>query len=119
MVMLGVIALLVFGPSRLPEIAKAAGEGLRTFRKAAQDLKDEVRDAIEAEDEEQKKKSEEEDEDKPESSVDPELMPEVRTLPGGPEAAMPMLRPVTPPEAAVPEPAPSEEPAPATRDGAG
>ena len=49
MMLLGLLALLVFGPSRLPEIAKAAGEGLRAFRKAASDLKAEVSDVVENE----------------------------------------------------------------------
>ncbi|MGE0493837.1 MAG: twin-arginine translocase TatA/TatE family subunit [Vulcanimicrobiota bacterium] len=49
MMLLGLLALLVFGPSRLPEIAKAAGEGLRAFRKAASDLKAEVSEVVESE----------------------------------------------------------------------
>lgn len=49
MMLLGLLALLVFGPSRLPEIAKAAGEGLRAFRKAASDLKAEVSEVVENE----------------------------------------------------------------------
>jgi len=36
-----VIALIVFGPKRLPEIGKTVGKSMREFRKASQDLKDE------------------------------------------------------------------------------
>jgi sec-independent protein translocase protein TatA len=36
------IALLVFGPKRLPEIGKTIGKGLREFRRATQDVKDEL-----------------------------------------------------------------------------
>jgi TatA/E family protein of Tat protein translocase len=36
-----VIALLIFGPSKLPEIAKGLGKGIRGFRNAASGL-DEV-----------------------------------------------------------------------------
>jgi len=34
LVILGVIALLVFGPKRLPELAKNVGKGIRDFKKA-------------------------------------------------------------------------------------
>ena len=34
MIVLGVVALLVFGPRRLPELAKGLGKGLRDFKKA-------------------------------------------------------------------------------------
>jgi len=33
-IVLGVVALLVFGPRRLPELAKGLGKGLRDFKKA-------------------------------------------------------------------------------------
>lgn len=33
-----VIALVVFGPKRLPEIGRALGKGLREFRRATSDL---------------------------------------------------------------------------------
>lgn len=49
MFMLGLMVLLLFGPSRLPEIARAAGKGLRAFRQAATDIQREVREAVEAE----------------------------------------------------------------------
>ena len=34
-----VIALLVFGPKKLPELGKSLGKGLREFKKATDDLK--------------------------------------------------------------------------------
>lgn len=37
-----VIALIVFGPRRLPEVGRTVGRSLREFRKASQDLKDEL-----------------------------------------------------------------------------
>jgi TatA/E family protein of Tat protein translocase len=40
-----VVALLVLGPKRLPEVAKALGRGLAEFRKATSDLTDELRNA--------------------------------------------------------------------------
>jgi sec-independent protein translocase protein TatA len=33
-----IIALLIFGPSKLPEIAKGLGKGIRSFRNAASGL---------------------------------------------------------------------------------
>jgi TatA/E family protein of Tat protein translocase len=33
------VALIVFGPSKLPELAKSLGKGLREFRKATEDFK--------------------------------------------------------------------------------
>src|SRR5436190_2610240 len=34
-----VIALLVFGPKKLPELGKSLGKGLREFKKATEDIK--------------------------------------------------------------------------------
>jgi len=40
-----VVALIVLGPSRLPEIARALGKGLAEFRRATSDINDEIRKA--------------------------------------------------------------------------
>ncbi len=37
------IALIVFGPGKLPEVGEALGRGIREFRKAADNLEDEIR----------------------------------------------------------------------------
>ena len=37
-----VIALLVFGPKKLPELGKSLGQGIRSFRQGTQGLKDEL-----------------------------------------------------------------------------
>jgi sec-independent protein translocase protein TatA len=37
-----VIALIVFGPKRLPEIGRTVGKSLREFRRASQDIRDEL-----------------------------------------------------------------------------
>jgi sec-independent protein translocase protein TatA len=40
-----VVALVVLGPKRLPEVARALGRGLAEFRRATSDLTDELRSA--------------------------------------------------------------------------
>ncbi|MCB9538308.1 MAG: twin-arginine translocase TatA/TatE family subunit [Myxococcales bacterium] len=44
--LIGIVLLLVVGPHKLPDIAKSLGKGVRTLRKAGQEL----RDALEVED---------------------------------------------------------------------
>jgi len=36
LIVVGGVALLVFGPKRLPELAKALGSGIRQFKKAVE-----------------------------------------------------------------------------------
>lgn len=38
LILILVIALIVFGPSKLPEIGKAVGSSLREFKKATTDI---------------------------------------------------------------------------------
>ena len=40
-----VVALIVLGPKRLPDVARTLGKGLAEFRKATSDLTDELRSA--------------------------------------------------------------------------
>ena len=42
------VALIVFGPSRLPEIGKAIGNSIREFREAAEGTQNELRKGLEA-----------------------------------------------------------------------
>lgn len=41
-----VLALIVFGPKKLPEMGKSIGKGLREFRKAQSDIKREIREGM-------------------------------------------------------------------------
>lgn len=41
LILLLVVALLIFGPSKLPEIGKAAGNSLREFKNATKGLMEE------------------------------------------------------------------------------
>jgi sec-independent protein translocase protein TatB len=40
LIIIMVLALIVIGPSKLPDAARALGKGMREFKKATQDLKD-------------------------------------------------------------------------------
>lgn len=38
LLLIGVIVLLFFGPSRLPQLGKSLGEGMRAFKDAAREV---------------------------------------------------------------------------------
>ena len=42
LIIIAIIALLIFGPSKLPELGKTIGKGLREFRNASSNLKDQL-----------------------------------------------------------------------------
>ena len=42
LIVIFVIALLVFGPKKLPELGKALGRGIAEFKKATQELKESI-----------------------------------------------------------------------------
>ncbi|HLR63115.1 MAG TPA: twin-arginine translocase TatA/TatE family subunit [Lentibacillus sp.] len=46
LILILVIALVIFGPKKLPEIGKAAGNTLREFKNSAQDLTSDVSDEV-------------------------------------------------------------------------
>ena len=41
------IILLLFGAKKLPELAKGLGKGIKEFKKASDDIKEEVKNATE------------------------------------------------------------------------
>ncbi len=43
-----ILALIIFGPRRLPEIAKALGKSIREFRQASQEFTTQLRDELQA-----------------------------------------------------------------------
>jgi TatA/E family protein of Tat protein translocase len=47
LILIFVVALLVFGPKKLPELGKSLGRGLAEFKKASDDLKKTIEDEIE------------------------------------------------------------------------
>jgi sec-independent protein translocase protein TatA len=44
------IALLVFGPKKLPELGKSLGQGIGNFKKSLQDAQDQVKHAVNTDD---------------------------------------------------------------------
>src|SRR5512135_3119534 len=48
LILIFVIALLVFGPKKLPEIGKSVGKALREFKKASDEIKGRIEEEIQA-----------------------------------------------------------------------
>ncbi len=48
MIVIFVVALLIFGPKRLPELGKSLGKGISEFRRASSDLKNTIEREIES-----------------------------------------------------------------------
>lgn len=46
LVIIAVLALILLGPDRLPDAMKTVGKGLREFKKATDDLKDQIENEI-------------------------------------------------------------------------
>ncbi|AYC30341.1 twin-arginine translocase TatA/TatE family subunit [Paenisporosarcina cavernae] len=44
LIIIGIIALLIFGPKKLPELGKAFGSSLREFKNATKGLADDEQD---------------------------------------------------------------------------
>ena len=85
LILILVVALIILGPKRLPELAKSLGRGIREFQKAADDVKESLTRDIREEGE------------------NPDILG-----PGRIESAPP----VEPPTEPVPEPAPEPAPEP-------
>ena len=43
-----VIALLIFGPKKLPEVGRSIGKALREFRKTSDEIKEKIEEEIQA-----------------------------------------------------------------------
>ena len=46
LIIIGAVALLVVGPSRIPNFARSLGEGMREFRKGIRAAKEEINTAM-------------------------------------------------------------------------
>ena len=92
LIVIFIIALLVFGPRRLPDLARAVGKGFAEFKRATQEVKDTIEDEfkhIRLEEEkteiqkylEETKKSVEETAREAVSTLDSDRQPETRSEP--------------------------------------
>jgi len=48
LILIFAVALLVFGPKKLPEIGRTVGKALREFKKASEEIKGRIEEEIEA-----------------------------------------------------------------------
>jgi sec-independent protein translocase protein TatA len=94
-----VIALLVFGPNKMPEIARQVGRGMREFRRVQQHLTSELRDVV-SEFDGSSESAAAEDTPPPGDPV-PTLPPKVETAP--PDASIEPVEPVEPVAPASPD----------------
>jgi len=54
LVFIGLVIILLFGAKKLPEIGSALGKAIREFKRAGNDVKDDVKDVLEDKNNEQK-----------------------------------------------------------------
>ncbi|MBW3623745.1 MAG: twin-arginine translocase TatA/TatE family subunit [Armatimonadetes bacterium] len=54
---IALVALLIFGPRKLPEIGRSVGQAMREFRRTSQEVMDTIHGALEAEEPEPVHKS--------------------------------------------------------------
>ena len=50
LIVIAVIALIVVGPKKLPDLAKSLGKGLSEFRRAADDVTENIKETLKPED---------------------------------------------------------------------
>ena len=107
MAVIFVVALLVFGPNKLPELARSLGKSLAEFRRASNDLR---RSIMEAEESPQPPRAPQGPADEAASAP---LPGPPATLPHGALSSLPHSVPASPP---IPAPAPSTAAASAKPD---
>jgi len=50
LIVIAIIALLVVGPKKLPDLAKSLGKGLTEFKKATEDVTDNIKETLKPDD---------------------------------------------------------------------
>jgi len=50
LILIGLVALIVVGPKKLPDLAKTLGKGLNEFRKTASDVTEGLKETVKADD---------------------------------------------------------------------
>jgi TatA/E family protein of Tat protein translocase len=117
MLIILVVVLIFFGPKRLPDLAKSLGKGIAEFKKASEEVRKGIEDAVKEQSAEEAPKP---PEDLSAYGKAPGSAP-APSVPAKPEPATPTEVPVaasdTPPDDAPVEPSPSTG-APATAEGA-
>jgi TatA/E family protein of Tat protein translocase len=117
MLIILVVVLIFFGPKRLPDLAKSLGKGIAEFKKASEEVRKGIEDAVKEESTEEAPKP---PEDLSAYGKAPGSAP-APSVPANPEPAplteVPAPASGAPPDNAPVEPAPSTG-APATADGA-
>ncbi|HYX20104.1 MAG TPA: twin-arginine translocase TatA/TatE family subunit [Thermoanaerobaculia bacterium] len=92
LILIFVVALLVFGPKKLPELGKSLGRGLAEFKKASEDLKKTIEDEIE----QGKKEAADVKQNVVEVRRSLEAVPSPAPEPAAPEASVPRTEPGAP-----------------------
>lgn len=78
LIVIFIIALLIFGPRKLPELGKALGRGIAEFRKASEELKEGIERELETEEVEKKAEEAKAEALEPEAPQKPEGSPELQ-----------------------------------------
>ncbi|HRI46459.1 MAG: Sec-independent protein translocase protein TatB [Ignavibacteriaceae bacterium] len=55
LIMIVLVALLLFGPKKLPEIARTFGKGMNQFKRSLNEVENEIKESINLDDEKEKK----------------------------------------------------------------
>jgi TatA/E family protein of Tat protein translocase len=107
MVIIAVIALIIFGPRKLPELGKSLGKSIAEFKRASNELKNTLEEEIRTEELQEARKS---------AQIPPGHAsaghPNADAALGAPAAAAPGTQPTTATPASTPSPTPVPTTAP-------
>lgn len=56
LILILILVLIVFGPNKIPELARVLGSGVREFKRATQEMSSRVNHALDEKDDEAEKK---------------------------------------------------------------
>jgi Tat protein translocase TatB subunit len=48
LIIIAIIALIIVGPNKLPDLAKSLGKGFRDFKRATEDVTEDIKDTLKA-----------------------------------------------------------------------
>ncbi len=104
-----ILALVLLGPEKLPEMARTVGKGMRELRRATEDLKDQVETEFYKLDDD-KKPVVKAPEGPRYPKTTPAVLPPAASASATTDPAFPAVPPETQPEASPPPSAPTEAP---------